>query len=125
MNRFSQDVIRKLGYYVYVYVDPRSDEVFYVGKGRANRAFSHLQDTAEHDKARRIRQIQKAGLEPKIEILTHGLASEKAAYQIEAAVIDLLGAGRLTNTVRGWGSGKYGRMKSTKSRPTMGPKKSP
>ena len=24
----------KLGHYVYVYVDPRTDEVFYIGKGK-------------------------------------------------------------------------------------------
>jgi uncharacterized protein len=38
------------------------------------------------------------------------LKDEKTALRIEAAVIDLLGKGDLTNQVRGWGSGIVGRM---------------
>ena len=31
-----------LGFYVYLYTDPRNEKPFYVGKGKGNRAFSHL-----------------------------------------------------------------------------------
>jgi hypothetical protein len=42
--------------------------------------------------------------------LVHGLPSEEAAFRIEAAVIDAIDPDRLTNAVRGWETGKVGRM---------------
>ena len=110
MNRFSPDVARELRHYVYVYVDPDTDEVFYVGKGRGDRAFFHLDDTSETEKCARVRAIRARGREPIIEILAHGLPDEASAYRVEAAAIDLLGIDQLTNVVRGWRSGTYGRM---------------
>jgi len=35
-------VTRELKYYVCLYIDPETDEVFYVGKGRRNRALAHM-----------------------------------------------------------------------------------
>lgn len=107
---FPPAIARKFGYYVYLYVDPQTDEVFYVGKGKANRAFSHLNDRSESDKARVIDEIRASGREPRVEILVHGIEDEATAYRIEAAVIDLLGKENLSNNVRGWRSGVYGRM---------------
>jgi hypothetical protein len=103
----------RLGYYVYLYSDPRTKEPFYVGKGQGERALSHLADTSESLKVARIKEILAAGLEPQIDILVHGLPSEEAAFRIEAAVIDAIGPDRLTNAVRGWESGKVGRMPLT------------
>jgi len=100
----------RLGFYVYLYVDPRTNEPFYVGKGRGNRALAHLRDTSESAKVARIKEIQAVGLEPHIDILVHGLSSEEAAFRIEAAVIDAIGPEKLTNAVRGWETGKVGRM---------------
>jgi uncharacterized protein len=100
----------RLGYYVYLYVDPRTNEPFYVGKGQGERALAHLHDTSESLKVARIKEIQAIGLEPRIDILAHRLPSEEAAFRIEAAVIDAIGPDRLTNAVRGWESGKVGRM---------------
>jgi hypothetical protein len=100
----------RLGFYVYLYIDPRTDEPFYVGKGQGDRALAHLRDDNESLKVKRIKEIQASGLEPRIDILVHELASEKAAFGIEAAVIDAIGRGKLTNAVRGWGTGKVGRM---------------
>ncbi len=100
----------RLGYYVYLYVDPRTNEPFYVGKGQGARAEAHLRDTSESLKVARIKEIRAAGLKPQIDILVHGLVSEEAAFRIEAAVIDAIGPNRLTNAVRGWESGKVGRM---------------
>jgi len=103
----------RLGFYVYLYVDPRSNEPFYVGKGQGERALAHLRETSESAKVARIKEIQAVGLEPRIDILVHGLLSEEAAFRIEAAVIDAIGPDRLTNAVRGWESGKVGRMPLT------------
>src|SRR5262249_45916088 len=100
----------RLGFYVYLYVDPRTNEPFYVGKGQGDRALAHLRDTSESLKVARIKEIQALGLEPRIDILVYGLPSEKAAFRIEAAVIDAIGPDRLTNAVRGRESGKVGRM---------------
>ncbi|MGH7821426.1 MAG: hypothetical protein ACREQ9_16810 [Candidatus Binatia bacterium] len=40
--RISSEVSRKLCYYVYLYVDPRTGKPFYVGKGRGPRCLSHI-----------------------------------------------------------------------------------
>lgn len=109
-EKFQAHVCEKLKYYVYVYRDPRNDEVFYVGKGKGNRAFSHLRDNGEKRKAIRIAEIRNDGKEPRIEIVTHGLDSEETALKVEATIIDLLGPDILTNEVRGHHSGQYGKM---------------
>lgn len=41
MDRFSNEAISKMGYYVYRLVDPRNGQTFYVGKGKGNRIFAH------------------------------------------------------------------------------------
>ncbi len=105
----SPKVAEKLKYYVYLYLDPTTDEIFYVGKGKGNRALSHLYDVSESEKVKKIGDLKSQGLEPKLEILVHGLESEVDALRIEAAVIDLMGKDNLTNRVRGWGSRVVGR----------------
>lgn len=104
------EVASQLGYYVYVYLDPRTGSVFYVGKGIRNRALSHLSAEGESRKLRVIDELRQLGTEPQIEILAHGLKDEETAFRVEAAVIDLLGLDRLTNEVRGWRSIQLGRM---------------
>jgi len=84
--------------------------VFYVGKGVNDRVFSHLADTSESDKVRRINEIRSIGLEPKIEILIHGIDSDDEIRKIEASIIDLIGLDRLTNRNSGYGSKEFGRM---------------
>lgn len=110
IKQFSKEVINKLKYYVYIYSNPENGEIFYVGKGIGNRVFSHLTDTADTSKSRMIKQILDRGQEPKIEILIHGLEDEHSALKVEAAIIDLLGKKQLTNKVRGWQSGVFGRV---------------
>ena len=109
MNNFPPAIIKELNYYVYLYIDPRSSEIFYVGKGNGNRCFSHLKDTSETDKVNRIREIQNEGAQPIIEFLIHGV-DEYTALRVEAAVIDLLNIKKLTNIVKGHSSSKIGRM---------------
>ena len=109
MDRFSPKVIHELKHYVYAYVDPRTDEVFYIGKGKGNRAFAHLGDIRESEKRERIDEIRSAGLQPRIEIIRHGLTDQEALVA-ESVAIDLLGVEGLANTMRGHGSRSFGRM---------------
>lgn len=105
----SPKVAERLKYYVYLYIDPRNDRVFYVGKGKGSRMLDHLYEVGESEKVNIIRELRLEGLEPKLEILVHGLDDELDALRVEAAVIDLLGKENLTNQVRGWGSKVVGR----------------
>jgi hypothetical protein len=107
--RIPPAVARKLGYYVYLYVNPTDGSVFYVGKGKAGRALAHLKPNDRKDITNTIREIRAAGKEPRIEILAHGLRDPEVAHRIEAAAIDLLGLDDLANSVRGHGV-KFGRM---------------
>lgn len=101
------EVARKIGYYVYLYVDPRNNKPFYVGKGRGPRALAHLAATGPSRKARRLRAIRRVGLKARIDILAHGL-DEKTAFRVEGAVIDALGLD--TNVARGRHSPQFGRL---------------
>jgi hypothetical protein len=122
MNTFPPSVRKQLGFYVYVYVDPRDEEVFYVGKGTGNRAFTHLLEGRSSAKTKRIRAVRRDGLEPRIELLAHGL-NEATAYKLETAAIDLLGRRNLTNLVSGLGSRIAGRMTITQVTALYAPKR--
>jgi len=109
IHTIPSDVARRLGYYVYAYVSPLDQKIFYVGKGKGRRILHHLEGRDETRKVAMIKQIRAAGKEPQLEILAPGLSSANAALQVEAAVIDALGLPFLTNQVRGWRSLRYGR----------------
>ncbi|NLU43837.1 MAG: hypothetical protein GXX11_02990 [Acholeplasmataceae bacterium] len=96
-------------YYVYMYSDPTdNNKPFYVGKGKDKRVESHLKDTSNTPKARKIQELRNKGKEPIIEILIHDV-SEETALNVEATVIDLLKLDNLKNKIKGKGSNKYGR----------------
>lgn len=103
-KEFSNAVCERIGYYVYILKDPRNENVFYVGKGKGNRIFQHVQcaleNETENDKYNLIREILNSGKEVEHFILRHGL-EEKLAFEIESTVIDLLGIENLTNSVKG------------------------
>jgi hypothetical protein len=86
-------------YYVYGYYDPRSYRLFYVGKGRGSRKYSHLKESGTGQKRRMIAAIRKAGLEPLVKIIASGL-TEREALIVEAAIIWVLQP-QLTNEVSG------------------------
>lgn len=109
-NKFSQVVQEKLGYYIYLYINPFDNTVFYVGKGQGNRVFDHLSDISESQKTKVINEIREQGAQPVIEILVHGLKDEETALRIEASIIDLIGTNQLTNQVRGYDARILGRM---------------
>lgn len=83
--KFPKPVIEKLGYYVYLLIDPKTNKVFYVGKGTGNRLFAHINaaisSPVESDKLAKIRSIQSKGLEVKHSIIRHGL-TEKEAFEV-------------------------------------------
>jgi len=112
---FSQAVIEKLGSYVYFLQDPRTDDVFYVGKGVGNRVFDHLNCAIETDgeteKLEIIREIVASGHNVKHFILRHGL-TEQIAFEIEASLIDFVGMKNLSNIQGGHYSSDYG-LKTT------------
>ncbi|MHB0857891.1 MAG: hypothetical protein ACYC5M_10005 [Anaerolineae bacterium] len=70
--RISDEMAATLGSYVYVYIDPRDHEPFYVGKGKGERMYTHLKDPSESAKAARIAGIQAEGLNPQIDVLCLG-----------------------------------------------------
>jgi hypothetical protein len=58
--RTAPAVARKLGYHVYLYVNPIDHSVFYVGKGKNGRALAHLRADERKAIAKSIRKIEEA-----------------------------------------------------------------
>lgn len=108
MRRFSSGVSEQLGHYVYLLIDPRNGQVFYIGRGQKNRIFAHINEEFgmedEEDgitaKLETIREIRRAGLEPTHVIHRHGL-DEDTAKEVEAALMDYTPG--LTNIAPGAG----------------------
>ncbi len=113
MQEFPLSVIEKLGYYVYLLLDPENEQVFYVGKGSGNRIFAHinatLADETPSDKLDKIRAIRANKLEIAHIVHRHGL-TEKEAFEVEAALIDFIGLSGLTNQIQGHNSDDRGQM---------------
>lgn len=113
LDGFSLYVQERLAYYVYLLSDPRDGRIFYVGKGKGNRVFAHAKDALddEHvtDKLELIRDIRKAGLKVGYELLRFAM-TDRTAFDVEAAAIQLLGLDGLTNLVAGKHAAVTGRM---------------
>jgi hypothetical protein len=108
LPRIPPAVARQLGYYVYLYVNPIDDSVFYVGKGQNGRALAHLRADEKNRITKIIRNVRASGAEPRIDILAHRLGNPTAALKVEAAAIDLLELKTLANAIKGHGA-QYGR----------------
>ncbi len=108
---FSQAVVEKLNNYVYFLQDPRTNKVFYVGKGVGNRVFNHLDCAIETDgeteKLEIIREILNSGKKVRHFILRHGL-TEQMAFEIEASLVDFVGMENLSNLQGGHYSSDFG-----------------
>jgi len=100
LDKIPSAVRERLKHYVYLYIDPRTERVFYVGKGSGNRALEHLRDAANPAVREAVRRIREAGLKVRIDILKHGL-NPRQATEAEAAAIEAYGLQTLKNAVRG------------------------
>ena len=118
--KFSEAVCEKLGFYVYRLIDPRNAETFYIGKGKGNRLFAHINDELTNadldkdqdsvsEKINRIRQIRNDRFKVLHIIHRHGM-DENTALEVEAALIDLTPG--ISNLVGGHGSNDRGPMRA-------------
>lgn len=84
-------------YYVYGLIDPCNNLPFYIGKGKDNRAFSHLNENINRNKIdnkrkfNKIKSIKSQGLEPFIEFYAQNIEDENLAYEIEESLIKKYG----------------------------------
>ena len=109
MNKFSEKTLQALGeYYVYALIDPRVNQIFYIGKGSHNRVFEHEEEDindpySNKDKLNKIKAIKKAGYDIGKIIINDNL-TEDEAYAAEASLINAfnyIGKEKLTNIVSG------------------------
>lgn len=113
MDHFSKEVCVSIGSYVYRLIDPRNGLTFYVGKGRGNRVFAHVNEALssvdgetfdwpknsdDSFKIQTIKEIHNAGLQVIYVIQRWGL-DDDTAFQVEGALIDAYFG--LTNKVSG------------------------
>ena len=102
-------------FYVYVLIDPRDNEVFYVGKGTGERVLQHSLDAAkehisETAKLNQIRKIADQGLE-ETRLIVGRFETSEEAHAVESILIHwTYGIENLTNDVSGHG-GDYVRPK--------------
>lgn len=109
MDRFSEKSLLALGdYYVYGLIDPRNNQLFYIGKGTGNRVFEHERESlsspdSEKLKLRTISEIKAAGQDV-LKIIINSNLTESEAFAAEASLINALnyiGDVKLTNIVAG------------------------
>lgn len=86
-------------YYVYELIDPRTEAVFYVGKGKGSRIHAHELEARKGRVSRKcdmIRAIEDGGLSvTKRTVQT--FANEQDAYDFETGLIAQYGLANLTN----------------------------
>lgn len=116
-NSFDEKTINELKAYVYALFDPLEDRPFYIGKGRGNRVFQHVEgailEDKESNKYEKIRDIRsrKENNRVRHSIIRHGM-SDEVAFEVESALIDLANrtGANLTNEVTGHNSIENGMM---------------
>ena len=57
MDKFSEKSLLSLGdYYVYGLIDPRTKQLFYIGKGTKNRVFDHEKESLNAHDSKKLKQ---------------------------------------------------------------------
>ena len=93
LDKISEKSLLSLGeFYVYALIDPRSNAIFYIGKGTKNRVFEHEKESltspdSEKLKLQIISEIHAAGLEVK-KIIINSKLTEAQAFAAEASLIN-------------------------------------
>lgn len=120
MNCFSSEVIKQLKHYVYRLIDPRNGQTFYVGEGKGNRIFAHvncalknydgesfLEKNEDEDtlKIQTIKDITNSGLEV-IHVIQRWGMDSATAFEVEGALIDAYPS--LTNIADGHHNSEFG-----------------
>lgn len=80
-------------YYTYMLIDPRTQQPFYVGKGKGDRCRHHLDSRAKGENKRKdslIENIRNENLEPLIKIIEN-FSDENLAYELEEKLISHFG----------------------------------
>lgn len=77
-------------YYVYMYIDPMNFEPFYVGKGKGDRLFHHMNEKGKGNKITKIKMILDSGNYPIISKIHENL-TENAALNLEREKIIEIG----------------------------------
>lgn len=94
-------------YYVYLFRDPSTNNIFYIGYGSGNRAEQlknrNSETIAVIDKIRKEFNKTNRPIEDIIEILRDNIDLD-TAQKIEGAAIDLIGLSNLTNQIGGKGT---------------------
>ena len=99
-----KSVLSEIGYYIYALCEINGEDriPFYIGKGKHDRCLQHLDIDEDDARSKKIKSFIKEDRFG-IDIIRHGIKTDKQAKLIEATCIDLLGVGNLTNKVRGSG----------------------
>ena len=80
-------MINKCMFYIYAYIDPRTNLPFYIGKGKDDRKFDHLNENSSKkenkEKYKIIAELKSLGLSPIIKELESNITNELLAYNRE------------------------------------------
>jgi hypothetical protein len=99
-----EDIMNDERFCVYLYRDPLSQEIFYIGEGTVSRALN-LDNHTNIKTSKIIKEIRDKNKEPIIEFLREGLDKETAQLY-EGVAIDVIGLNNLTNEKSGKGSNR-------------------
>lgn len=116
---FDEITSLKLKYYVYALVNPITLKPFYIGKGKGNRVFEHVNEflnnssLVANEKHKEIDMVLSQNKKITHSIIRHGL-TEKEAFLLESTLIDYQNnfISKLSNQFSGHDSSFYG-IKST------------